>query len=124
VTDNWVNGKQNNDDVVQTLRDYKFDPDDAKARRGNLTASLRDAFYRIFTIENYLEFSCNPPSRKFRQDMPFDSVEDIHNNMHVWAGGSAPRAERLPNGRYSYLQGHMSDPGVAAFDPLFWFHHK
>ena len=31
----------------------------------------------------------------------------IHGNYHNWIGGS----------------GHMSHPSVAAFDPVFWFHH-
>ncbi len=35
------------------------------------------------------------------------SLEGIHNNYHVYIGGD----------------GHMGDPRVAAFDPVFWLHH-
>ncbi|KAJ4347797.1 uncharacterized protein N0V89_009167 [Didymosphaeria variabile] len=36
------------------------------------------------------------------------NLEFIHNNVHYWVGGDG---------------GHMSQIPVAAFDPLFWFHH-
>lgn len=36
------------------------------------------------------------------------SIEGIHNNMHLIIGGS---------------KGQMRNPQVAAFDPVFWFHH-
>lgn len=36
-----------------------------------------------------------------------NSLEAIHDNIHVLVGGL----------------GHMSDPSVAAFDPIFWLHH-
>ena len=35
------------------------------------------------------------------------SIEGIHDTIHVDVGGS----------------GHMADPAVAAFDPIFWLHH-
>jgi tyrosinase len=35
------------------------------------------------------------------------SLESIHDQIHVDVGGS----------------GHMADPSVAAFDPIFWLHH-
>ena len=35
-------------------------------------------------------------------------LEQLHNNVHVWVGGS---------------NGHMSDIPFAAFDPIFWAHH-
>jgi tyrosinase len=37
----------------------------------------------------------------------YGSLEDTHNAVHGLTGGS----------------GHMSDPKVAAFDPIFWLHH-
>ena len=37
-------------------------------------------------------------------------LEGIHNTVHVTVGGSNP-------------SGHMSVVDVAAFDPIFWFHH-
>lgn len=35
------------------------------------------------------------------------SMEDVHNSIHFWTGG----------------RGHMADPAIAAFDPIFWLHH-
>jgi tyrosinase len=35
------------------------------------------------------------------------SLESIHDTIHVDVGG----------------RGHMGDPAVAAFDPIFWMHH-
>lgn len=35
----------------------------------------------------------------------------VHGNYHLLIGGTTTFA------------GHMSDPIVAAFDPVFWFHH-
>ncbi|TFK38852.1 tyrosinase [Crucibulum laeve] len=36
-----------------------------------------------------------------------NSLEAVHDNIHVYVGGN----------------GHMSDPSVAAFDPIFFLHH-
>lgn len=36
------------------------------------------------------------------------SLEYIHNNIHGWIGGNG---------------GQMSQPAVAAFDPIFFMHH-
>ena len=35
-------------------------------------------------------------------------LEDIHNSVHGYVGGSP---------------GHMSNPDIAAMDPIFWLHH-
>lgn len=37
----------------------------------------------------------------------YGSFEDVHNSIHNATGGG----------------GHMSDPSISAFDPLFWLHH-
>lgn len=41
------------------------------------------------------------------------SLEYLHNNLHNWIGGTGP----------SQI-GHMNDVPVAAFDPIFWLHHR
>jgi tyrosinase len=41
----------------------------------------------------------------------FGSLEDIHNTLHTYTGGTG-----------DYV-GHMRRPKYAAFDPIFWFHH-
>jgi tyrosinase len=43
-----------------------------------------------------------------------NSLEGIHNNIHVLAGGQ---------GSSSAAAGHMSVPPTASFDPLFFLHH-
>jgi tyrosinase len=48
----------------------------------------------------------------------FDSVENIHDNLHGWCGGDVTT---INDG--IALLGHMSDVTVAAFDPIFWLHH-
>lgn len=35
------------------------------------------------------------------------SLEDVHNALHDYIGGN----------------GHMGDPAIAVFDPIFWLHH-
>jgi isopentenyl phosphate kinase len=39
----------------------------------------------------------------------YSSLEDIHDVIHNFGGGSF---------------GHMAAKSVGAFDPLFWLHHK
>jgi hypothetical protein len=43
------------------------------------------------------------------------SIENIHNKMHGMVGGD-PRTE-------GDTRGQMGNPSIAAFDPVFWFHH-
>jgi len=38
----------------------------------------------------------------------YGSIEGLHGNFHTIIGGT---------------NGHMSHPSIAAFDPIFWFHH-
>lgn len=126
VNQDWINGKQNNDDIMLELRDYKWDPknNDEKERGGNLTASLRDAFYRLTTIENFEDFATKRAPQHgakdpMRKDYAFDSSENLHDNMHGWCGG--PWTE--PDHEKVRLMGHMSHVPLAAFDPIFWIHH-
>ena len=37
----------------------------------------------------------------------FGGIEDMHNSIHGYVGG----------------RGHMSDPRISSFDPIFWLHH-
>ncbi|KAF7537431.1 hypothetical protein G7054_g3742 [Neopestalotiopsis clavispora] len=123
----WENGKQNNDGIVQNLRDYKWDPEknieDSGPRLGNMTASLRDAFYRLTTITKFEDFAtkrapghgAKEPTEK---DFAFDSAENLHDNLHGWCGGD----RTAPIDNVSFV-GHMSHVPLAAFDPIFWLHH-
>lgn len=81
---------------------------------GNLTASLREAFYRVVTMEDYEMFSTRKRLDGTRPQA-WGSVESLHDKLHLWCGGGY-------FGEPAY--GHMSWVPVAAFDPIFWLHHK
>ncbi|KAL2823729.1 common central domain of tyrosinase-domain-containing protein [Aspergillus cavernicola] len=81
--------------------------------------SIEDQVYRLFStnLSSWESFastlSQTPPT-----PADFLSLEGIHNAMHV---------RGLTGGRVSPtndLVGHIADPSVAAFDPIFWFHHS
>jgi hypothetical protein len=50
-----------------------------------------------------------PQNRQFATE----SLEQWHNEIHVMVG----------QGRWDYT-GHMGNPALAAFDPIFWMHHN
>lgn len=54
------------------------------------------------------------PKRHF--DDFSNDLEDFHDSVHGWTGGSVRR-----NG--GIISGEMSDISLAAFDPIFWSHH-
>jgi tyrosinase len=45
-----------------------------------------------------------------------DALQNIHNSIHMWTGGST-----IINGKV--VSGDMTDLSYAAFDPIFWSHH-
>ena len=45
-----------------------------------------------------------------------DHIQNVHNNIHMWTGGST-----ITNGRI--VSGDMTNLDLAAFDPIFWSHH-
>ena len=65
--------------------------------------------YRLFAMmRRYPPFS----NTSWDQDgtvADYQSLEQVHNNLHVFVGG-------LTNG-------HMTFNNVASFDPAFWMHH-
>lgn len=82
---------------------------------GWLPTSIADAVYRLFatTFSSWESFESkkfhNPPT-----SADYLSLEFVHDGIHSMTGGF----ERLGRGI-----GHMADPSVAAFDPIFWLHH-
>jgi tyrosinase len=90
-------------------------------------ASLRDAFYRLLTIDKFEDFA----SKRFpdgvdkveqvekRADYAYDSAEHLHDVMHLFCGGFPTPRDKKGNA----LIGHMSHVPMAAFDPIFWLHH-
>lgn len=105
---------------MRQLRDFKIgsNRDDSKtalteAVGGNLTSSLREAFYRVVGMENYEMFS-NSHRVDGSKPPAWGSIESLHNVVHNWCGGGAFGQQTI---------GHMAVQEVAAFDPFFWLHH-
>ncbi|KAL3462180.1 hypothetical protein BJX64DRAFT_259434 [Aspergillus heterothallicus] len=71
---------------------------------GKYHGSAREMVYRLLTHPlEYEEFSTGGS-----EDLPPDAnLEFISANIHWWTGGAG---------------GHMSEPAVASFDPIFWLH--
>ena len=58
--------------------------------------------------------------RNIPKDYAFDSSENLHNNMHDWCGGLVTK----PDVQKASQLGHMAHVPLAAFDPIFWVHHR
>lgn len=103
---------------MRSLRDFSVtapDPTDSKGvvKGGNLTCSLREAFYRIVGMENYETFSTSSVKDKSKVSA-WDSIENLHGLIHGVCGGATINGTGF---------GHMAQVEVAAFDPIFWLHH-
>ncbi|KAF5345967.1 hypothetical protein D9756_010920 [Leucocoprinus leucothites] len=61
-----------------------------------------DTYTTLTTVHDWRQFSNHDPT--FGNG---NSIESVHDNIHVLVGGN----------------GDMSDPSVAAFDPIFFLHH-
>nr|BAE48754.1 polyphenoloxidase [Agaricus blazei] len=71
----------------------------------NAQSSITQATYDMFNrVTTWAHFSSHTESSGGSTS---NSIEAIHDNIHVLVGG----------------RGHMSDPSVAAFDPIFFLHH-
>lgn len=70
--------------------------------------------YTLLAYKRYVSMSNNAyPDNRDSSGRPvkpevWGSLEDTHNSVHGLTGGTG---------------GHMGDPTVAAFDPIFWLHH-
>jgi len=118
ITQAWIDGVQNNTEVVKTLRDEKIEKPDGTGG-GVVNESLRDAFGRLFSISSFEDFSSTQPFQLGLEGAVYHNCEGLHNVMHVWIGGPETR----PSPERYVLQGQMSQPPVSSFDPIFWFHH-
>lgn len=116
----WITGTQNNQAIVQNLRDsnpFKVP--------GNLRASLSDGFYRVVTMDKFEDFG----TKRVQGDGPdghtkekdYASAENLHDFIHGVCGGDP--ADYKDGANVTHLLGHMSHVPVAAFDPIFWVHH-
>jgi tyrosinase len=128
VTAEEAAGIENNDLVNKALQDP---PWTLVGHAGELSGQIKDQVYRLFlasSFNNYAEFATTMHGGQ--GPAGWLSLELIHNCIHDWVGGIGydpqPPAQggdvsQDPAERYGY--GHMTDLGVAAFDPIFWLHH-
>lgn len=54
---------------------------------------------------------------------PTGSIEGVHDNYHCYLGGSKVDPASDPKDPDLIKIGHMMAVPIAAFDPVFWFHH-
>ncbi|KAI9785538.1 MAG: hypothetical protein M1839_009279 [Geoglossum umbratile] len=77
-------------------------------------SNIRDALFHLFnTYHQFAPFSNDKWSPG--QPRQYDSLESIHNSIHVYTGGTGNGMDN-PGG-------HMSYSDYAGFDPIFWLHH-
>ena len=103
----WVWGVENFTDSNNALQN--------PAWYAQNSGTIGELVYRLFT-PNYFkswEFFASTKYYSEHPDTDYLSLEYIHNNIHVFTGG----------GDMNTGLGHMCDPPVAAFDPIFWLHH-
>ncbi|RMD41599.1 hypothetical protein DV735_g3553, partial [Chaetothyriales sp. CBS 134920] len=94
TTVRWWNGRTSNQSAVT-----------ASLQAG--AASNLALTYGFFTsVADYITFSSTATLPNQTSDSGLN-IENVHNNIHNSIGG----------------YGHMTDPTMAAFDPIFWLHH-
>ena len=71
------------------------------------TAYILLAYKRYVSMSNNEYPDTKDSSGRAVNPEVWGSLEDTHNTVHGVSGGG----------------GHMGDPAVAAFDPIFWLHH-
>ncbi|EMC97480.1 hypothetical protein BAUCODRAFT_68232 [Baudoinia panamericana UAMH 10762] len=79
----------------------------------SIRPSMQDQVYQLFSTCSDFEFFSNDDAGSSSTSCS-NSLEGIHNTIHVTAGGS---------GSSTVFGGHMTYLAVAAFDPIFWLHH-
>ncbi|KAF4222006.1 hypothetical protein CNMCM5878_007558 [Aspergillus fumigatiaffinis] len=104
----WVNGVVDNKEVTKIFTQHPW-------KTGGGDQTIAHNVFRILS-EDYFKSYGPFATTRFKKEYPtppreFFSLEEIHNNIHLWTGGS--------NG----VEGHMANVPVAAFDPIFWLHH-
>ena len=85
--------------------------------------TLAEAVYRFFSENYFTDYgnfasTCHDPSAAKDKPEDFLSLEGVHNNVHNWIGGEGIN---LDTG--AHIDGHMTEPPISAFDPIFWLHH-
>jgi tyrosinase len=106
VSEKWQIGVVDNAKITEALNSHPW--------YGTTdTISLGEMVYRLFSpkyITSFEQFA----TTKYKDPQapaPYLSLEYVHNNIHNWTGG------------FDQYIGHMAEPAVAGFDPIFWMHH-
>ena len=105
--------EQRNQLLVEQLTPFSRDVNSRVPVEGNLTERV---LYILQSYDSFRAMTSNQwdPNRKADGTgrlLGFGSVEDIHNALHNLSGG------------FGSYQGHMTDPAISSFDPIFWLHH-
>ncbi|KAI4209158.1 MAG: hypothetical protein LQ351_007874 [Letrouitia transgressa] len=92
------------------------------------SSTFSDAVSRMFTpnyFDSWEAFSSTAHNNP-RRNTNYMSLEYIHNIIHNGTGGLYLSKTDIPESPVGFTGlgiGHMSDPTVASFDPIFWLHH-
>ncbi|KAK0718697.1 common central domain of tyrosinase-domain-containing protein [Apiosordaria backusii] len=112
VSTQWTEGTVRNSLITSTLNAHPW------YGKNIDNVPLAEMVYRLYVhdyISSYTQFA----TTKFRTSPDYDpgspaaylNLEYVHNNIHNWTGG------------FDKYIGHMAEPAVAAYDPIFWMHH-
>ncbi|OTB03798.1 hypothetical protein M426DRAFT_12300 [Hypoxylon sp. CI-4A] len=104
---------ERNEILIESLTPFTRDVNSRVPVEGNLTERVT---YILQSYDSFRAMTHNKwdPDREADNRgrlLGFGSIEDIHNTLHNLSGGS--------NG----YMGHMTNPAIASFDPIFWLHH-
>ncbi|TDZ21810.1 Tyrosinase [Colletotrichum orbiculare MAFF 240422] len=127
-----ASGVVNNQLVDQALQ---HPPYTLVGNAGGLSGSLAEQVARLFqkgSFTNFAQFATT--THGDQGPSGYLSLELLHNCIHDFTGGVGyvpdPSANQKPPPNIDpkspppkYAYGHMTDLGVAAFDPIFWLHH-
>ncbi|KAH0539087.1 hypothetical protein FGG08_004325 [Glutinoglossum americanum] len=105
----WSSTAQQGSQYSQTVRrpdgNGNSQPDAINAVLNSNAGSLHDRIYLLLSRET--EYSAFSNTNGQRSDTNSDSLEAVHNDIHVLVGWG----------------GHMMYVPYSAFDPIFWLHH-
>ncbi|KAK0629237.1 common central domain of tyrosinase-domain-containing protein [Bombardia bombarda] len=107
VSVQWENGVVDNDKITQSLQEHNWYGKNVDQ------VPLSEMVYRLYLpdyIDSFTQFSTTK-FKKTPSPASYLNLEYVHNNIHNWCGG------------FDDYAGHMSEPPVSAFDPIFWIHH-
>ncbi|KAK4185474.1 common central domain of tyrosinase-domain-containing protein [Podospora australis] len=113
VSTAWVEGTVRNEKISNALNSHPW------YGKGVDQVPLAEMVYRLY-LHDYITSFTQFATTKFKTSTEYDpdapaaylNLEYVHNNIHNWTGGTD----------VGYI-GHMAEPVVAGYDPIFWMHH-